>query len=72
MAFLITNTTMAKKTLFNASEQKDYWDYSPVVAGPFEKTVNVKCFIIRQGAQGVLASANVDLERLKHINYSGG
>jgi hypothetical protein len=54
MAFLITNQSTGKRILFDAGGRKDYWNYSPLVAGRFEKVVNCKGLKIEIGVHEVL------------------
>jgi len=67
MAFLITNQTSGKQVLFDAGARKDYWNYSPLTAGRFEKGVNVKGFKVDKGVDEVLTEANVDIDALESV-----
>jgi len=67
MAFLIKNQSTGKQILFDAGARKDYWNYSPVVAGRFEKGVNVKGLKIEKGVQEVLTDAEIALGELESV-----
>lgn len=67
MAFFIQDQATGRQILFDAGARKDYWNYSPVVAGRFEKGVNVKGMRIDKGVQEVLSDAGVDLAALESI-----
>lgn len=67
MAFLITNQTTGKQILFDAGARRDYWNYSPLVAGRFEKGVNVKGLKIDKGVDEVLTESGVELKALESV-----
>jgi hypothetical protein len=67
MAFLIKNQRTGKQILFDAGARKDYWNYSPVVAGRFEKGVNVKGLKVEKGVQDLLTDARVNLDALESV-----
>lgn len=67
MAFLITNQATGRTILFDAGARKDYWNYSPLVAGRFSKGVNVKGLRIDKGVHEVLADAQVSIEGLESV-----
>ncbi|KAM3069356.1 hypothetical protein ACMFMF_008573 [Clarireedia jacksonii] len=69
MAFLVTSTT-GRQILFDAGVRKDYWNYSPVVRGRFEKSVNVKGLRIDKGVDEVLIDAGVQLQNLESVVWS--
>jgi hypothetical protein len=66
MAFLVTSAT-GRQILFDAGVRKDYWNYSPVVRGRFEKGVNVKGLRIDKGVDEVLIDAGVQLQDLESV-----
>lgn len=70
MAFLVTNQQTGKVILFDAGARRDYWNYSPLVAGRFAKGVNVKGLRVSQGVHEVLAEARVDLNNLESVVWS--
>jgi hypothetical protein len=67
MAFLITNQSTGRKILFDAGGRKDYWNYSPLVAGRFASAVNVKGLRCDQGIDEVLGDAGVQLEGIEGV-----
>lgn len=67
MAFLVTNQTTGRTILFDAGARKDYWNYSPLVAGRFSKSVNVKGLRVDKGVHEVLEDANVKLDHLESV-----
>lgn len=70
MAFLITNQTTGKQILFDAGARKDYWNYSPLVAGRFSKGVNVKGMRVLQDVPEVLTEAGCNLNNLESVIWS--
>lgn len=67
MAFVITNQATGRTILFDAGARKDYWNYSPLVAGRFSNGVNVKGLRIDKGVHEVLEEAKVDVEDLESV-----
>ena len=67
MAFLVTSQATGRRILFDAGARKDYWNYSPVVAGRFEKGINVKGLRIDKGVDEVLNDAGVDSGGLEAV-----
>jgi hypothetical protein len=67
MAFLITNQATGRTILFDAGARKDYWNYSPLVAGRFSKGVNVKGLRIDKGVHEVLQEADVEIGKLESV-----
>jgi hypothetical protein len=80
MSFLITphftpaspaiETTQAHtphRILFDAGGRKDYWNYSPLVAGRFQKGVNVKGLRCEMGVHEVLENGSVGLEEIEAV-----
>lgn len=67
MAFLITNQKTGRRTLFDAGGRKDYWNYSPLVAGRFSSGVNVKGLRCDKGVDEVLTDAGIDLEGIESV-----
>jgi glyoxylase-like metal-dependent hydrolase (beta-lactamase superfamily II) len=70
LAFLITNEATGRKILFDAGARKDYWNYSPLVAGRFQEGVNVKGLRVDKGVQEVLQEAGVVLDALDSVVWS--
>jgi hypothetical protein len=67
MAFFITNQATGRTILFDAGARKDYWNYSPLVAGRFSKGVNVKGLRVDKGVHEVLGEAGVEIESLESV-----
>jgi hypothetical protein len=67
MAFLITNQATGRRILFDAGGRKDYWNYSPLVAGRFASGVNVKGLRCDQGVDEVLKDAGIDLKSIEGV-----
>lgn len=71
MAFLITRpateTGPSRRILFNAGGRKDYWNYSPLVRGRFEKGVNVKGLRCETGIHEVLERGGVELAAIEAV-----
>lgn len=70
LAFLITNQATGQKALFDAGARKDYWNYSPLVAGRFQSGFNVKGFRVDKGVDEVLSEAGVELEGVNAVVWS--
>lgn len=67
MAFLITNETTGRQILFDAGARKDYWNYSPLVVGRFEKGVNVNGLRVDKGVDKVLTDSGVNIKDLESV-----
>jgi hypothetical protein len=71
MAFLITCPATEKsplrRILFDAGGRKDYWNYSPLVRGRFEKGVNVKGLRCELGIHEVLEKCGVELGGIEAV-----
>jgi hypothetical protein len=67
MAFLISNQSTGRQVLFDAGGRKDYWNYSPFIAGRFASGVNVKGMRCDQGVDEVLKDAGVNLEGIEGV-----
>ncbi|KAE9973626.1 hypothetical protein EG328_004297 [Venturia inaequalis] len=70
MAFLVTNQATGRTILFDAGARKDYWNYSPLVAGRFSKGINVKGMRIDKGVHEVLEDAKVNIGELESVVWS--
>jgi hypothetical protein len=67
MAFLITNQASGRRILFDAGGRKDYWNYSPLVAGRFSSGVNVKGLRCDKGVHEVLEDAGIELSGIESV-----
>jgi hypothetical protein len=67
MAFFITNQATGKQILFDAGARKDYWNYSPLITGRFEKGVNCKGLKIEKGIHEVLVDSGIKLNDVESV-----
>lgn len=65
ISYLVENKTLGKKVLFDLGGRKDYWNYSPFVAGRLR--VSVAGIKVDKGVDEILVDADIALESIDSI-----